>query len=97
MPNATEKTLRKHYGEQLRLGMARANAAVVQALYKAAIGSGRESVVAAIFWLKCRAGWNDKAREVPQLGKKEIAQEMAKQPAGGDWGDDLNVVPFRPG
>jgi hypothetical protein len=46
--------------------------------------------------LKCRAGWNDKAGELPVLGKKEIAQEVAKEPAGGDWGDDLNVVAIRP-
>ena len=30
------------------------------------------------------------------LGKKELAQEAAKETPGGDWGDDLNVVPLRP-
>jgi hypothetical protein len=28
-----------------------------------------------------RAGWNDKAGELPLLGKKEIAREMAKEAA----------------
>jgi hypothetical protein len=30
-------------------------------LYRLAIGSGREAVTAAIFWLKARAGWSELA------------------------------------
>jgi hypothetical protein len=92
----SEPTLRKHYEAELHSGMTKANAAVAQALYQTALGPGKAGIVAAIFWLKCRAGWNDKSGETLPLGKKELAQEAAHEPAGGDWGDDLNVVPIRP-
>ena len=54
----SEKTLRRRFPEELRRGYARANAAVAEALYKAACGDGPGSVRAAIWWLKCRAGWS---------------------------------------
>ena len=34
-----------------------ANSMVAQALFSKAVGGGQQSVTAAIFWLKCRAGW----------------------------------------
>jgi hypothetical protein len=92
----SKATLRKYYEDELHSGMTKANAAVAQSLYQTALGPGKAGIIAAIFWLKCRAGWNDKAGETLPLGKKELAQEAAKEPAAGDWGDDLNVVPFRP-
>lgn len=52
-----EKTLRKQFREELDEGMSTANALVTQALFKKATGNGPQSVTAAIFWLKCRAGW----------------------------------------
>jgi len=55
------KTLRKHYPAELETGHLTANAAVAQSLFKkATAGTGKDSVVAAIFWLKARAGWKDK-------------------------------------
>lgn len=52
-----EKTLRQAFRAQLDSGMATANAAVAQNLFKQATGSGAQAVNAAKFWLSCRAGW----------------------------------------
>jgi hypothetical protein len=53
------KTLRKHYRRELDHGHVEANAKVAENLYRKATGEGREAVVAAIFWLKTRAGWKE--------------------------------------
>jgi len=50
-------TLEKYFREELDEGMNTANALVTQSLFKKATGNGPQSVTAAIFWLKCRAGW----------------------------------------
>ena len=50
-------TLHRHYRDELDSGMAEANSTVAGHLYRMA-----ETVpAAAIFWLKCRAGWKEKA------------------------------------
>jgi hypothetical protein len=53
------KTLRKHYRKELSQGHTKANAKVAENLYRRATGEGREAVIAAIFWLKTRAGWRE--------------------------------------
>lgn len=53
------KTLRKHYRFELDHGHTKANAKVAENLYRKATGDGRESVTAAIFWLKTRAAWKE--------------------------------------
>ncbi len=53
------KTLRKYYRKELDTGHIKANAAVAQSLYKKATGDASQSVTAAIFWLKTRAGWKE--------------------------------------
>ena len=53
------KTLRKHYREELKYGHVKANAKVAENLFRKATGDGRESVIAAIFWMKTRAGWKE--------------------------------------
>lgn len=53
------KTLRKHYRHELDHGHAKANAKVAENLFRKATGDGRESVTAAIFWLKARARWKE--------------------------------------
>jgi hypothetical protein len=53
------KTLRKHYRPELRQGHTKANAKVAESLYRKATGEGPQSVTAAIFWLKTRAGWRE--------------------------------------
>lgn len=55
----SDVTLRKYYRATLDTAVPRANAMVAQSLYKKALGSGPQSVTAAIFWLKCRAQWKD--------------------------------------
>jgi hypothetical protein len=53
------KTLRKHYRSELDHGHVKANAKVAENLFRKATGEGREAVIAAIFWLKTRAGWKE--------------------------------------
>jgi hypothetical protein len=53
------KTLRKHYRSELDFGHVKANAKVAENLLRKATGDGRESVTAAIFWLKSRARWRE--------------------------------------
>jgi hypothetical protein len=63
------KTLRKHYRHELDHGHVKANARVAENLYRKATGEGREAVVAAIFWLKTRAGWKETSvRELANSG-----------------------------
>lgn len=51
------KTLRKYFRDELDQGGTEANIGVAQALYKKA---KEGDVKAAMFWLKCRAGWRDR-------------------------------------
>jgi hypothetical protein len=53
------KTLRKHYRHELAFGHTKANAKVAENLFRKATGDGRESVIAAIFWLKARGRWKE--------------------------------------
>jgi hypothetical protein len=82
------KTLRKYYQQELDTAHIRANTAVAQFLFKKATSDGPQAITAAIFWLKCRAGWKDTA--TPEWGKKE-QMEIAARAASTDpeWGADL--------
>ena len=51
--------LKASYSRELAGGQIKANAKVAESLYRKAIGEGRESVIAAIFWLKTRARWRE--------------------------------------
>lgn len=55
-------SLRKDYAKELEGGAIKANARVAESLFKKATGDGREGVIAAIFWLKTRAGWRETTR-----------------------------------
>lgn len=44
---------------ELENGRIKANLRVAESLYRKATGEGRESVTAAIFWLKTRAHWKE--------------------------------------
>lgn len=80
-------TLRKHYAEELDVGHVVANAKVAQTLFKTATDpTNPKSAVAAMFWLKCRAGWRE---QDPAQGKKEQQQEAAKGAHIGTGWDDL--------
>jgi hypothetical protein len=54
------KTMRKYFRDEMDTGATTANAAMVQNLWKKAMGDGPASVTATIFWLKVRAGWSEK-------------------------------------
>ena len=77
----SEKTLRKHFREELDRGSAEANANVGRTLYQMAT-SGQHPA-ATIFWLKCRAGWNERSTVEPAAIKPPnfvVTQEGAVQP-----------------
>jgi hypothetical protein len=52
-------TLKKHYREELDLGLARANAVVASTLFAQAKAG---NITAAIFWMKTRGGWRETAK-----------------------------------
>jgi hypothetical protein len=53
-------TLQKHFRQELETGADQVNAVVAQNLFKVATDPKHtRQVVAAIFWLKARAGWRD--------------------------------------
>jgi hypothetical protein len=81
----SKPTLRRHYRHELRTGHIEANAKVAGQIFKMATDASKPNVSAAIFWLKCQAGWREAdqrpvfVEEVkpPKLGKKEAAQQAA--------------------
>ncbi len=54
-----EEGLKATYATELEGGHIKANARVAESLFRKATGEGRESVTAAIFWLKTRARWKE--------------------------------------
>lgn len=74
-------TLHKHYRDDLDAGMRRANAKVVQNLFRKATGDTPQAVTAAIYWTKTRMGWRD-TQTVELTGKDggpiEVSQETAR-------------------
>jgi hypothetical protein len=54
-----EADLVRDYARELAGGAIKANARVAESLFRKATGEGRESVTAAIFWLKTRARWKE--------------------------------------
>lgn len=82
----TVKTLRKHCREDLTNAGPKANAAVALALFKQATGTEgqKPNPIAGMFWLKCRAGWNDRPGtdlEGGKEGKKAARVEAARKVA----------------
>lgn len=61
-----EKTVRKYYGGELKVGEAKATANVAKTLYKQATNG---NTAAAIFWMKARAGWREKHELTIREGK----------------------------
>ena len=51
--------LKETCAQELKAGHLKANARVAENLFRKATGDGRESVIAAIFWLKTRARWKE--------------------------------------
>lgn len=59
------KTLRKHFREVLDQGNTEANFNVAKVLYKMATSG--EDPAATIFWMKCRARWNERPASEPTV------------------------------
>lgn len=88
----TPPTLRKHFAKELKRGHIQATAKVAQSLYTQALGRAADpergieylkpNVAAAIFWMKCRAGWRE---DGDYIGKKEQCQEAAEKVAKGKY------------
>jgi hypothetical protein len=75
--------MRKYYTAELEIGHIESNAQVAQSLFKQATKLDKPNVAAAIFWLKCRAGWSEQSDE---MGKKEAAKVLAKAAdVGTSW------------
>lgn len=99
------KTLRKHFRFELEVGHVEANAKVTASLYRRATGDGREAVIAAIFWLKCRAGWREQDKrdrevvaEQPLPQSKEERLRLAAEAANiAEWdalvGEQTSAMP----
>ena len=64
----TKNTLLKYYRKELDTAMTIANATIARTLFKQAKNG---NTAAAIFWLKCRAGWVD-TQQIKHSGQLEI-------------------------
>lgn len=58
--NIAEKTMRKHYKNEIEIGSTIANAKVAESLFSMATKG--KNVAAAIFWAKARMGWSEKVQ-----------------------------------
>ena len=70
-----DKTLRKHYPEQLALGRAMASAAVGESLFRRATSG--EDTTAAIWWSKCQMRWSPPPAIVEVSGLISISAALA--------------------
>ena len=76
----SEKTLRKYFRDDIDQGVSEANLSVAQAIFKKAKAG---DVIAAMFWLKCRANWRDKnGPETPSGPPPPFI--VASEPGGPD-------------
>jgi len=97
--NQTGKPLSRHtftaaFKSELSEGRGEANSLVAQSLFKKATGNGPGAVVAAIFWLKTRAGWKEPATDtnltvsrVEKLTDEELEEEFEELAAAVFKGD----------
>lgn len=82
-----EKTLRKHYREELDLAKARANAKVGGALFNKALSG---DTTAMIFWMKTQAGWRETQHieHSGDLGRVEKVEIVIVGQDATDQGDE---------
>lgn len=86
-------TLRKHFFREVEISEIEATARVAQTLFAIATkkDGGKDSLIACIFWLKCRGGWRERDGQPEIPGKKEEQRQAALNAgAGTDWGDLLS-------
>ena len=79
------KTLRRHYPQELRYGHVKANAKVAENLFRKATGDGRESVIAAIFWLKTRARWKETTVQESEVTHRYVVRVPTPCRDGDEW------------
>lgn len=93
------KTLRKHYRDELDHGHTKANAKVAENLFRKATGDGRESVIAAIFWLKARARWKEVSVHehagVPDQPVTQISRIILTAPDREAWKAERDLAVTR--
>ena len=82
------KTLRKHYRKELDKGHIKATAKVAENLYRKATGEGREAVIAAIFWLKTRAGWKETSVQENHAQVTHVVRTIVNMPEPAKDTDD---------
>ena len=68
-------TLTRHYAEELTEGSAMAIANVARTLYQQATHKTKPNVSAAIFYLKCKAGWQEKPVATTKEAKTKTTEE----------------------
>ncbi|MEI5998244.1 hypothetical protein H3V53_13830 [Paraburkholderia bengalensis] len=81
----SEPTMRKYFRRELEIGYVQANAQVAQSLFRQATDKNKPNVVAAIFWMKTRAGWVEAKPEEATKGKKDVQKEAAQKVARGKF------------
>ena len=96
----SRNTLEKVYRSELDNGLLIANSIVQQSLFKKAVGNAPQNVTAAIFWLKCRAGWKPvegleltgkdglPIASVPEMSNEQINKVAARMHELGKSLDD---------
>jgi hypothetical protein len=78
-------TVARHFAPEIEQGADRANLAVAANLFAIATGQTKNAVAAAIFWLKCRAGWK------PSDGIGSIDVEGRTEKPGQPPDDDAPI------
>lgn len=86
------KSLRLHFRNELDTGATKANIAVANALFRAATGTGKGAVTAAIWWTKSRMRWRGDGAEAdddtPAASKTFTFVVKDARRAGGEGSDD---------
>ncbi len=72
-----ETTMRKYYRDELELGSTKANAKVIESLFRKATGEGQGAVAAAIFWAKTRCGWRETNVVEHRIGPTQEQRDAA--------------------
>jgi hypothetical protein len=74
-----EERLASSHSAAIESGRIKANAKVAESLFRKATGEGRESVTAAIFWLKTRARWREVQRD--ETDRQPVVIQIQKSAA----------------
>jgi hypothetical protein len=77
--------LRRHNADELEDGRIKANSRVAENLFRKATGEGREAVVAAIFWVKTRAGWREVSTREVQSDVRYVVEMPEPCATAEEW------------